>query len=199
VIDNASRGDAILDLLVTNASELIGDRRIGGSLSCRDYALVEFRVVKDEGQAKSKVRTLNFRKANFQRFKELGNRTPWESTLRDEGAEQSWQIFKDAFCKKSGKEGKRPAWLSQDLLVKPKGKREQHKQWNQGQVSWEEYRNSAQLCRDGVSNTKAQMELNVATKAENNEKGFYRYIHQKRKVKESTTPDEQVWQTSNNR
>jgi len=42
--------------------------------------------------------------------------------LRDKGAEQSWQIFKDAFhraqelsvlrCKKSGKEGKRPAWLS---------------------------------------------------------------------------------------
>jgi len=43
-------------------------------------------------------------------------------------------MFKDAFrraqelsvprCNKSGKEGKRPAWLSQDLLVKLKGKRE---------------------------------------------------------------------------
>jgi len=28
------------------------------------------------------------------------------------------------WCKKSGKEGKRPAWLSQDLLVKLKGKKE---------------------------------------------------------------------------
>jgi len=35
--------------------------------------------------------------ANFQLFKELVNRTPWETALRDEGAEQSWQIFKDAF------------------------------------------------------------------------------------------------------
>jgi len=52
--------------------------------------------------------------------------------LRDRGTEQSWQIFKDAFhrvqelsvprCKKSGSEGMRPAWLSQDLLVKLKGK-----------------------------------------------------------------------------
>ncbi len=45
------------------------------------------------------------------------------------GVEQSWQIFKEAFsrraqelsiprCWKSGKEGKRPAWLNWDLHIK---------------------------------------------------------------------------------
>jgi len=72
------------------------------------------------GKARSTVRILNFRKSNFQLFKELVNRTPWDTVLRDRGAEQSLQIFRDAFhraqelelpkCKKSGKEGKRPAW-----------------------------------------------------------------------------------------
>jgi len=52
---------------------------------------VEFTVLRDVGQAKNKVRTLNFRKANFQLFKELVNRTPWESALRDKEAEQGWQ------------------------------------------------------------------------------------------------------------
>ncbi|KAK4815523.1 hypothetical protein QYF61_003215 [Mycteria americana] len=70
VIDSPTRGDAILDLLVSNASELIGDVKIGGSLGCSDHALVEFTVLKDVGQVKSKVRTLNFRKAKFQLFKE---------------------------------------------------------------------------------------------------------------------------------
>jgi len=61
--------------------------------------------------------------------------------LGDRGAEESWQILKNGFhwvqelsvprCKKSGKEGKRPAWLSWDLLVKLKGKRELHRQWKQ--------------------------------------------------------------------
>ncbi|KGL92594.1 hypothetical protein N301_15996, partial [Charadrius vociferus] len=152
---------------------------------------------RDMGQAKSKVRTLNFRKANFQLFKELVNRTPWETALRDKGAEQSWHIFKDAFlrdqelsiprCKKPGKEGKRPAWLSQDLLVKLKGKKEMHRQWKQGQVSWEEYRDAAQLCRDGVRKAKVQLELNLASDTKNN-KGFYGYVSQKRKVKESIPP-----------
>ncbi|KAK4830418.1 hypothetical protein QYF61_011042 [Mycteria americana] len=71
VIDSPTRGDVILDLLVTNASELIGDVKIGGSLGCSDHALVEFTVLRDMGQEKNKVSTLNFRKAKFQLFKEL--------------------------------------------------------------------------------------------------------------------------------
>ncbi|KAK4811070.1 hypothetical protein QYF61_016356 [Mycteria americana] len=188
--------------MVTNASELIRGIKIGGSLGCSDHALVEFAVLRDMGQAKSKVRTLNFRKANFQPFKELVNGTPWETALRDKGAEQSWQIFKDDFhrvqellilrCKKSGKEGKRPAWMSQDLLVKLKGKKEMHRQWKQGQVSWEEYRDTARLCRDGVRKAKAWLELNLARDTKNNKKGFYRYVSQKRKVKESVPPDDPI-------
>jgi len=49
------------------------------------------------GRAKSKVGTLNFRRAKFQLFKDLVNRTPWDTALRDKGGEQSWKILKDAF------------------------------------------------------------------------------------------------------
>lgn len=37
--------------------------------------------------------------------------------------------------KKLGKEGKKPAWMSRELLVKQKGKEEMQRQWKQGQVS----------------------------------------------------------------
>ncbi|KAK4820966.1 hypothetical protein QYF61_009211 [Mycteria americana] len=161
VIDTPTRGDAILDLTVTNARELISDVKIGGNLGCSDYALVEFTALRDMRQARGIIRTLNFRKAKFQLFKE---------------------------CRKSGKEGKRPAWLSQDMLVRLKSKRELHRQWKQGQVTWEEYRDAACLGRDGVRKAKAQLELNLARDAKNNKKGFYRYINQKRKVKESVPP-----------
>jgi len=123
VKNSPTRGNMILDLIVANTSELIGDVKTGGSLGCSDHALVDFTVLRNMGQVKHKVRTLNFRKGNFQLFKELNNRTPWETALRDKGAEQSWQIFKDAFhrmhelliprCKKSVKLGKRLAWMSQ--------------------------------------------------------------------------------------
>jgi len=61
--------------MLTSASELIGGVKIGGSLGCSDHALVEFTVLRDMGKVRSMVRTLNFRKANFQLFRELvGNR-----------------------------------------------------------------------------------------------------------------------------
>ncbi|KFR03253.1 hypothetical protein N306_07323, partial [Opisthocomus hoazin] len=144
------------------------------------------------------VRTLNFRRANFQLFKKIVRRTPWEMVLRDRGTEQSWQVFKDVFqraqelsihkCKKSGREGKRPAWLRQEMLVKLRKKSELHRQWKQGLASWEEYREAARLCRDGVRKAKAQLELNLARDAKNNKKGFYRYVSQKKMVKESVPP-----------
>ncbi|KFP92756.1 hypothetical protein N329_00492, partial [Haliaeetus albicilla] len=141
------------------------------------------------------VRTLNFRKTNFQLFKELVNRTPGKlpSGTREQDR-QSWQTFKDIFhrpqelpiprCKKPGKECKRLACMGGDQLVKLKGKKEMHRWWKQGQVSWEEYRDAARLCRDWVR--KAKVELNLVRDAKNN-KGFYRYVSQKRKVKESVS------------
>jgi len=74
------------------------------------------------------------------------------------------------------------------LLVKLKGSRELHRQWKQGQVSWEEYRDAARLCSDEVKRAKAQLKLNLARNAKNNKTGFYRYVNQQRKVTESVPP-----------
>ncbi|KAK4826158.1 hypothetical protein QYF61_005731 [Mycteria americana] len=50
VIDTTTQGDAIPGLMVTAASELIGDVKIGGSLGCSDHALVEFAVLRHMDQ-----------------------------------------------------------------------------------------------------------------------------------------------------
>jgi len=86
----------LVDLVLTNTSELIKDVKIEGSLGCSDHALVEFMVLRDKGQVKSKDKTPNFRKANFQLLKQLVSLTSWEIVLRDK-KEQTWQSFKDAF------------------------------------------------------------------------------------------------------
>jgi len=45
VIDSPTRGDAILDLMVTSTCKLTSDIKIGGRLGCSDHALVEFTVL----------------------------------------------------------------------------------------------------------------------------------------------------------
>lgn len=46
----------------------MGRTRLVGSPGFSDHALVEYMVLRDIGQAKSIVKTLNLRKANFQLF-----------------------------------------------------------------------------------------------------------------------------------
>ena len=191
-------GHAILDLLLISVNEMIGDIRIGGCLGCSEHATVEFMLWRNMTQAKSKIRTLNFRKADFQLFRKLINRTSWKNVLMGKGAEQSWHIFKEAFlslqelsipsCNKSGKQGKRMAWLNRGLLIKLKSKNRMRRQWKQGQVPWEECKEVARLCRDGVRKAEAQFELNLERNAKKNKKCFYRYLNQKRKVQESISP-----------
>ena len=95
-------------------SKLNGDIRTGGCLGYSDCG----GVYSPEGyRTKSEIRMLNFRKAKLQLFKELVKKTSWKTALKHKGAEQSWQIFKEAFlraqeisiprCRKPGKEGKK--------------------------------------------------------------------------------------------
>ena len=83
--------------MVTSASELLGDVKTGGNQGCSDHVLVELTLLREVGITKSIVRTLKFRRANFQLFKEIVRRTPWERVLQDRGTELRWQVFKDVF------------------------------------------------------------------------------------------------------
>lgn len=59
-------------------------------LCIQDVHTIDFIFLKDLRQAKSKTRSLNFRKAKFQLLTELFNKTPWETVLRAKSAEQSF-------------------------------------------------------------------------------------------------------------
>ena len=54
-------------------------------------------TLKNAGLAKSRVRTLSFRRVNF--LKELLDGIPWETVLKDMGTEKSWQLFKDTLVR----------------------------------------------------------------------------------------------------
>ena len=104
VIDGPTRGEALLDWVLINEEESIREVKIGGSLGCSDHTLVEFVILKNVGLAKSRARTLCFRRENFRLLKELLDGIRWETVLKGMGTEQSWQLLKDTLL--------RAQWLS---------------------------------------------------------------------------------------
>lgn len=76
------RKNAVLDLMVTNLRELIGNVKTGGSLGCSNHGLLELTVMRNIGQKRSEVRLLNCRKTDFQLSKEIVSGIPWGTALR---------------------------------------------------------------------------------------------------------------------
>lgn len=79
IFEKTTRGEALLDLMLTSADDLIKEVKIGCSLGCSDHAVVEFVILRSRGLAKIKVRMLKFRRDDFQLFKELVEEIHWEA------------------------------------------------------------------------------------------------------------------------
>ena len=126
VLDRPTSGEALLDLPLTNAEEIIKGVNVGGSRGCSNHGLVEFVISRDVGLAKSGVRTLNFGRANFKLFNGLLAKIPWDAVLKEKDVEESWLLFQDALLKaqevsiplnkKVGRRDRKPARLGKDQM-----------------------------------------------------------------------------------
>ncbi|GAB0206600.1 mitochondrial enolase superfamily member 1 [Grus japonensis] len=198
VIEEPTRRGAMLDLVLTNKEELVGNVKLKGSLSCSDHEMVEFRILRAARRARSKLTTLDFRRADFGLFRDLLGRIPWDKALEGRGAQDSWLIFKGHLLqaqercsptkRKSGKSTKRPPWMNKEVLGKVKHKKEAYRGWKQGQVAWEEYRETVQAAREQVRKAKALTEISLARDVKDNKKSFYRYVSDKRRTRENVGP-----------
>ena len=69
----------------------------GGRLSCSDHETVEFRILHGGSRAISRIKNLDFRRANFGLFKDLLGGIPWVRALEGRGVQVSWSLFKHHF------------------------------------------------------------------------------------------------------
>jgi len=60
--------------------------------------------------------------------------------------------------------------------------------WKKGQATEEEYRGLIRACRGEIRKAKAQLQPRLATVARDNKKCFYKYMHNKKRGKESLHP-----------
>lgn len=64
-----------------------------------------------------------------------------------------------AMFRKSSNHGRRPAWISEELLIELKRQKEVQRKWKQQWATQEEYRDTTSACRDRIRKFKAQLEL----------------------------------------
>jgi len=172
--------------------------KAGSSLSCSDHEMVNFRIPHGGNGAISKIKTLDFRRANFGLFQELLGGTSWVRALEGRGVQESWSLFKHHFLqaqdwciplsKKSREGGRRPAWMTKELLAELRWKRKVYGMWKEEQATWKQHRNVVRACMDATRKAKVHLELNLARDVKDNKKGFFNYSSTKRKTRDNVGP-----------
>ncbi|KAK4829843.1 hypothetical protein QYF61_006853 [Mycteria americana] len=71
VIERPRRRHVLLDLILTNKEGLVGEVKVKGSLGCSVHEMVESRILKARRKVKSKLTTLDVRRADLGLFKDL--------------------------------------------------------------------------------------------------------------------------------
>ena len=82
-------------MLVENREGLVRDVMVGGCLGHSDCEIVKFKIFSVIRKKDSRVATLDFRRANFNLFRELFNRVPWQSAFEGLGVHKCWSVFKN--------------------------------------------------------------------------------------------------------
>ena len=141
---------------------------------------------------------MDFQRADFNLFRTMVERVPWEVVLESVRAQKGWEYFKEIVLKvqdltipmsqEMSQWARRLVWLNRDLWLELKNKRKAYGLWKSGQATYEDYRYAVKLCREKIRRAKAQLELSLATKAKENSKCFYKHINSKRKARENLHP-----------
>ena len=98
--------------------------------------------------------------------------------MENVGAQEGWGDLKETVLKvqdltipmsrKMSRRARRPGWLNRDLWLDLKNKRKVYGLWKSGQATYDDYRYVVKLCREKIRKAKAQLELNLAAKVNNN-------------------------------
>ncbi len=93
------RGSNILDLLFVNRESLVGDVKVGGRLGQSDHEMLDFSILVEPWTGVSRTAILDFRRADFNLFRTMVERVPWEVVLESVGAQEGWEYFKETVLK----------------------------------------------------------------------------------------------------
>uniref|UniRef100_A0A670J9Y2 Reverse transcriptase domain-containing protein n=1 Tax=Podarcis muralis TaxID=64176 RepID=A0A670J9Y2_PODMU len=194
-VGEATRGTAILDLVLTNVDDLVSGVEVEGSLGASDHALLKFTIQRKGAAKHTRTQFLDFKKADFIKLREVLGEIPWTVILKGKGVQDGWEFVKREIVKaqlqaipmrrKHGRCLKKPGWLSKELLTELRLKKDVYKKWKRGETTKEEFKQIASTCRHKVRKAKAQNELRLAREVKSNKKGFYGYVRSKRKNKET--------------
>jgi hypothetical protein len=183
-----------LDLILTNAPDMISEVKNEGRLGASDHYMISAKISAKISKGDSRAMVKNWWKADWQSMKAELAAADW-SDLESSTADQAWESVKskvegliDKYVpnKRKGMQGK-PPWMSRQLLREV---RKKHRMWTREDARnvSAEYKAVEKKVRNMIRNAKRKLEKKLATENGGNSKPFYAYLKSKTKSKSTVGP-----------
>ena len=193
-----TRGENVLDIVLSSQKEFIDNVRICEPLGCSDHNQIYF-IIKVKGEQNRKIRyRKNFHKGRYKDMRKYLAKIDWNNTLENKTATECWNILKSEIdcivekfvpLKKQGKRSKKKH-LSKEAIRKIKYKQMMWKTYrhNGSEEDYAIYKEALNQATAEIRNSKRSYEQKLAFNIKHDSKSFYAYVRSKQKVQDKVGP-----------
>jgi hypothetical protein len=197
-VDFPTRGNNILDLVLTNEVNMVESIESIGRLGSSDHDIIKFDLFTKISMKRNDRLIPNLKKANFVKIKEVLHNIDWVNEFEHQGVEEAWNKFKEILKDISDKyvplrkvrNKNTPLWMKNNIMKIIRKKRKLWKVYRETKEA-KDYFNykaeEAKVKRD-VWQAKKSFEKELACKIKTNPKAFYSYVRSKQKTKDVVGP-----------
>ena len=198
LVDKPTRGDNILDLIMTTDVSIINNLVVGEPFETSDHQLIRWELVGKTCLVNNSTTSFNYFKANYDEIRKFVKKQNWGSIFESQSVETSWGLFKrelislrNKFVPKFKKSKNRCKWVTREVVRLRKAK---VKAWNDYIKSgrdkrlFEVYKSKLRLSVRENNRAKHCFEERLAGNIKNDSKSFFAYVRSKQRTKVTVGP-----------
>jgi len=193
-VTQSTRGDSVLDLIITSDSDIIDNIMILENLGCSDHNMLSWNCQFGKKKLLTRRKMLNFRKAKVTDIRNALRDTDWDSLL-DGDIEESWDKFKNKILSladanipelKAGNRHSKPIWLTNKCLRLIYKKRKVFTKYRDKNHPACKHANSE--ASKAIRKARRDFEKVLAADIKADKKSFFAYVRNKAKSTVSAGP-----------
>uniref|UniRef100_K7EZ72 Endonuclease/exonuclease/phosphatase domain-containing protein n=1 Tax=Pelodiscus sinensis TaxID=13735 RepID=K7EZ72_PELSI len=196
LVQEPTRGEAILDLVLSGVQDQVQDITVTGPLGNSDHNIITFNIpVVGRTPQQSSTLAFNFKKGNYTKMRRIVKQKLKGTVTRAKSLKAAWKLFKDTIIeaqlkcipqiKKHSKRPKKESpWLNHHVKEAVRDKKVSFKKWksNPSEINRKEQKHCQIKCKHVIRKAKKDFEEQLAKNSKRN-KMFFKYIRSRKPAK----------------
>lgn len=201
-VNEPTRGDNILDIILSTNQMLVDNVNVGPDFSTSDHRIVSFTVNLDIFKSPSIEEIYLYKKGNFEKLRKILADTDWNFLSNETDIDRSWSKFSDTLnnaiksCIPVGKRRSassninKPKWWNKRIEMKLSQKNRAYRKYKitKSNTDKREYEILRRETKKQIRENKRNLELFIADTAKSNPKEFYSYVRKKKVITTNIGP-----------